>query len=82
MVRNGAELQPSGTLQIRLPIPEDFERDPEKLSVYYISDKGRRSALEFEVDGDYAVFETDHLSWYGILNQYLSNELYYEGEDF
>ena len=82
LVRNGAELQPSGTLQIRLPIPEDFERDPEKLSVYYISDKGRRSALEFEVDGDYAVFETDHLSWYGILNQSLSNELYYEGEDF
>lgn len=82
LVRNGAELQPSGTLQIRLPIPEDFERDPEKLSVYYISDKGRRSALEFKVDGDYAVFETDHLSWYGILNQSLSNELYYEGEDF
>ena len=82
LLRDGAAIQPSGTLQIRLPIPDGFAQDAEELSVYYVSDQGRRSAVEFEVEEGRVVFETDHLSWYGILNQALANELYYEGENF
>ena len=69
-------------LQIRLPIPDGFAQDAEELSVYYVSDQGRRSAVAFEVEEDRVVFKTDHLSWYGILNQALANELDYEGENF
>ncbi len=62
---NGVEVQPSGKVKIKIPIPAEF--DTSKLVAYRIdgNNKIKYDVTVETIDGKkYAVFETDHFSTY------------------
>jgi hypothetical protein len=54
-----------GKFQVKLPIKDEFKG--KELKVYYINDKGEKEEYPVTIDGDYAVFETDHFSIYTLV---------------
>ena len=62
LLSQGVEIQPNGNVKISLPIPENF--DTSKLIVYRINEDGTKVKYNVTVEGEYAVFETDHFSTY------------------
>lgn len=65
-----------GLIEIYLPVPENYEAD--QLSVVFINDDGEVEILTSRVEVlegiTYLVFETDHFSYYGLVNK-TNNEL-------
>lgn len=51
-----------GTFEVRIPISDNFRN--KKLVVYYVDDDDKVTEYKVTVDGDYAVFNTDHFSTY------------------
>lgn len=51
-----------GTFEVRLPISEEFKG--KDLVVYYVDENDEVKEYEVTIDGDYAVFNTDHFSIY------------------
>ena len=49
-------------MKINIPIPNGFDKS--KISVYRVAEDGTRTKYDTKIDGDYAVFETDHFSTY------------------
>jgi len=80
LLLDNVEIQPSGKLKIRLPIPQAF--DPAAISVYHVSEDGVRQKISHTVLNGCAVFETDHLSWYGIVGAPVEESLFYQAEDY
>ena len=62
---NGNTVQPEGKLTVRLLISEEL-RERNDLRVYYIGEDGKATDMEATREGNYMVFETDHLSRYVI----------------
>ena len=62
---NGNTVQPEGKLTVRLLISEEL-RERNDLRVYYIGADGKATDMEATREGNYMVFETDHLSRYVI----------------
>ena len=62
LLHNGAKVQPRGSVEVRMPIPEGF--DKERLEVYYIPDEGGQEALDFAIEGEFVVFLAEHFSIY------------------
>lgn len=58
----GVAIQPNGKVKINIPIPNGFDKS--KISVYRVAEDGTRTKYDTKIDGDYAVFETDHFSTY------------------
>lgn len=58
------ELQPSGTVTLRLPIPADY--DPSRLALYRINDDGTALQLPGSVSGSFYEVSLDHLSLYAL----------------
>ena len=56
------EIQPNGKVKMIIPIPNDF--DTSNLVVYRIEEDGTKTKYDVTVEGEYAVFETDHFSTY------------------
>lgn len=64
----GQNVQPNGTVQVKVPIPTGF--DPSKIRMYrFDSLTGKRTALNGWVDGAYYVFETDQFSYYALVEE-------------
>lgn len=59
---NGTTIQPNGNVKISIPIPTGFNRD--NLVVYRIDTDGTKTEYTVTIDGEYAVFETNHFSDY------------------
>ena len=49
---------------VLVKIPDGYNKD--KLAIYYVPNGVIMNALEFEVDGKYAKFETEHLGNYAV----------------
>ncbi len=64
---NNKEVQPDGTVTVRLPVPQTF--NPEKTVVYYVAPDGTATKLNSWHEGRYIVFETDHFSEYVIVDE-------------
>ncbi|MDR0531148.1 MAG: hypothetical protein LBG83_03675 [Oscillospiraceae bacterium] len=64
--KNNVEVQPDGTLSVKLPIPAGVT-DKTKLKVYRIESSGATTDMNATVEGDYLVFTTDHFSVYAIV---------------
>ena len=52
----------NGSFEVRLPISEKFKG--KDLIVYYVDNNNKVTEYKVTVDGDYAVFETNHFSVY------------------
>ena len=60
LLKDGATVQPDGTLQFKVLIPADLRgKDFEIMHIHAGSEK---NILSYTIDGDYVIFETDKLS--------------------
>ncbi len=64
---NNKEVQPNGTVSIRIPVPHTF--NPEKTAVFYVAPDGTTTKLNSWHEGRYIVFEVDHFSEYVIVDE-------------
>ncbi len=65
LYQGGTATQPDGKIKVMLPIPEGFNRD--RLTVYWVKENGELQSMHCYLEGEYICFETDHLSYYAIL---------------
>ena len=70
LYKNGSETQPSSTVTVRIPIPNGFNKlNRSALKVYRNNADGTLTNMNARVEGDYMVFETDHFSYYSIVDE-------------
>lgn len=63
------EIQPKGKIIIRIPLPEGY--NPKRCYVYHIDTKKLKvEKMEAKYENGYMVFETDHLSYYAIIEEF------------
>ncbi len=62
MYKNGYETQPNQKVRVMIPIPEGYDRN--NISVYRYNDDGTLGVMFVTIEGNFAVFETSHLSYY------------------
>ena len=60
MLKDGSIVRPDGTLQFRILIPEELKG--KDFSIVHIHNGNETSTIEYQIDGDYVVFESDKLS--------------------
>lgn len=67
LVRNGAIVQPAGTVTVRIRIPDGV--DPAKCKVYHVTDDPVSPLVRITsaLDGKYISFETDHFSEFAVV---------------
>lgn len=64
---NGKEVQPNGTVKIRIKLPLSFNSKSTK--VYYVDENSNKTQLYSEYVDGYIVFETDHFSEYVLVDE-------------
>ena len=68
LVQNGKNIQPNGTVLVRIPLPAGY--NPAWVRVYYVSSDGSgRYLLDSVVENGYVLFETTHFSDYAIVDE-------------
>ena len=65
LYKGGVAVQPEGKIKVMLPIPDEYDRS--QLAIYWIKDNGEIELMESYLEGDYICFESDHLSYYSIV---------------
>ncbi|MBO5230610.1 MAG: leucine-rich repeat protein [Clostridia bacterium] len=67
LIRDGAKVQPDGTVSVKIKIPDDVT--PEKCRVYHVTEDPVDPLVRFAstLDGNYIVFETDHFSEFAVI---------------
>ena len=66
MTIDGVVTQPNGKVKVKIPIPTGY--DPAKTFVYHVNtNSGTVENMNAVVDGNYLVFETDHFSYYAVV---------------
>ena len=63
---NGTAVQPVGNVTVKLPIPAGYNKN--SIVVYYVDGNGNKTDMHATVEGDYAVFTTDHFSTYVVVD--------------
>ncbi len=67
-VKNGEKVQPDGKVKVRIPIPTGFKTT--NILVFYIdSTNGTATNIPTTVVNGYVEFETDHFSYYAIVEE-------------
>ena len=61
---DGVEVQPSGSVTVRIPVPEGYPVN--EITLYHIDDEGGVTPVEFTVVDNMLVFTTDSFSNYAI----------------
>ncbi|SDI89069.1 InlB B-repeat-containing protein [Proteiniclasticum ruminis] len=67
LLLNNVEVQPDGIIRIYLPLSTELKNSYKDLEVIYVAEDGKITVMPSKVEGDYLVFETDHLSYYSII---------------
>ena len=62
--RDNEKVQPSGSVKIYLPLPDDY--DPDNSYILRQESNGKWTKLETKRENDYLVAETDHFSLYAV----------------
>lgn len=65
LLLDNQEVQPNGKVKVSLPIPDEYDRD--RLAIYWIDEDGNAVKVEGSIEGNYYVFETDHFSFYSLV---------------
>lgn len=60
--KDGKEVQPSGSVEIKLPVPESLK--DKAINVYRVEENGKYTKLTAKVEGDFVIFTTSHFSKY------------------
>lgn len=64
---DNAQIQPNGQVTVRLPIPEGYNRG--SLGVVRVMPDDTFQSLNFKIDGDFLVVQTEHFSLYTIVEK-------------
>ena len=68
MTVDGVETQPTGTVKVRIPLPEGF--DPARTFVYHVdTETGKVVKMTATYKDGYLEFETDHFSYYAVVEE-------------
>ena len=68
MTVDGVETQPTGTVKVRIPLPEGF--DPSRTFVYHVdTETGKVVKMAATYKDGYLEFETDHFSYYAVVEE-------------
>ena len=68
MTVDGVETQPTGTVKVRIPLPEGF--DPARTFVYHVdTETGKVVKMAAIYKDGYLEFETDHFSYYAVVEE-------------
>ncbi len=67
LYKKGEAAQPETEIEIFIPIPAGMNKN--RVQVYWYKDDGTLESMNAEVRGSYAVFKTNHLSYYIICEQ-------------
>ena len=60
LLKDGVEVQPDGTLVIKILIPQELRN--RNFNIMHIHNDTEKTILEYQIEGDYVVVETDKLS--------------------
>ncbi len=64
---DGKKVQPNGSVWVKIPLPESY--NPEKTTVYHVTNDGKLEKIESHFEGGYIIFETTHFSYYAIVDE-------------
>ena len=68
MTVDGVETQPTGTVKVRIPLPEGF--DPARTFIYHVdTETGKVVKMTATYKDGYLEFETDHFSYYAVVEE-------------
>jgi uncharacterized repeat protein (TIGR02543 family) len=67
LLLDNVKVQPNGKISIYLPLTEEMKEKFMNFEVIYVADDGKITVMPSKVEGEYLVFETDHLSYYSII---------------
>lgn len=68
MLVDGKTVQPNGKVKVKIPVPQGF--DPNECKVYYVNIKtGKIEEINSYCENGYIIFETDHFSYYAIVDE-------------
>ena len=70
---DGKEVQPDGTVTIKIPVPEKF-KDAEKVYVYRAETDGTYTDMKAKVESGFVVFTTNHFSKYIVTTEEIKAE--------
>ena len=71
LYKNSQVAQPEAKIKVMIPIPTGYNKD--NIVVYWYKEDGILERMNAVVQGDYAVFETEHLSYYVISDETFKN---------
>ena len=66
LLLNGKVIQPNGKIRIRIALTSQ-QQTYKNIQLFYVSDMGELTQLDYVKEGNTIVFETDHLSYYAIV---------------
>ncbi len=70
---DGQKVQPNGTVLVKIPLPKGYNQN--KCVVYYVADDGTMEELKtYHLKDGYVYFETDHFSYYAVIEDVEENE--------
>lgn len=80
MYKDGKETQPNDTITVRIPLSEKFvDLDKSEIKVYRHNEDGTITDMNATIVDGYAVFETNHLSYYSVVaEEDLPNPIVYK----
>lgn len=65
---DGEQVQPNGMVLVKIPLPKGY--NPNKCVVYYVAADGTMEELKtYHVKDGYVWFETDHFSYYAVVEE-------------
>ena len=67
LYKEGKEAQPDGRIKVMIPIPQVYNKN--YIEVYWYKEDGSIVSMNAKVEGDYAMFYTDHLSYYALIEK-------------
>ena len=69
MYKNGNEVQPSSKVTVEIPLPMGYSFTEYAIKLYRINEDGTLTSIDFIIKNGYIVFETDHFSYYAVVEQ-------------
>ena len=67
LYKSSQAVQPNAKIKVMIPIPAGYNKN--SIQVYWYKADGALESMNAKVQGDYAVFETDHLSYYVLVEE-------------
>ena len=62
LTSNDQPVQPTGNVTVKIPVPTGY--DSNNLVVYFVDENNKTEEISVTVEGNYAIFETNHFSDY------------------